>query len=162
MVLLCGCAVVDGTPNAGPLGEGAGEDSGEICVPASPRGECAFGAEVLRNRSGDDAVITGLRLVDAKGVELVGAVVVDLNGSSSVGARTSWPPSSQENTSQWKAAVPADGGIIPAGWTHQKNLVLHLRAPSQPASLGSYKVAYEIDGDEYEMQTSFALQIMGK
>jgi hypothetical protein len=86
VVLLSGCAVLDQTPDPGPLGEGAGEDSDEICVPASPRGEYAFGAEVLHNPSGDDAVITGLRLVDAKGVELVGAVVVDLNGSSSVGA----------------------------------------------------------------------------
>jgi hypothetical protein len=39
---------------------------------------------------------------------------------------------------------------------------LHLRAPSQPASLGSYEVAYEVDGDEYEMQTTLALQIKGK
>jgi hypothetical protein len=67
-----------------------------------------------------------------------------------------------ERTPQCKAAAPADGAIIPAGSTHQKNLVVHLRAPSQPASLGSRTVAYEIDGDEYEMQTTFALQIMGK
>jgi hypothetical protein len=161
-VLLSGCAVLDQTPDPGPLGEGAGEDSGEICVPASPSGEYALGTEVLRNPSGDDAVITGLRLVEAKGVELVGAVVVDLNGSSSLGARTSWPPSGQENTPQWRAAVPADGATIPAGSANQKILVLHLRAPNQPASLGSYKVAYEIDGDEYEMQTTFALQIKSK
>ncbi len=136
-------------------------DSGEICVPSSRReGSTTFGAEVLRNPSGDDAVITGAETGRAKGVELVGAVVVDLDGSSSVGARTSWPPSGQENTPQWKAAVPADGAIIPAGSTHQKNLVLHRGRRAGPPRLGSYTVAYELTGTSTQMQTTFALQIM--
>lgn len=148
IMALAGCAL-GGPSGPGPLaGAAADRDSGEICIPISPKGQYALGMDVLANPGGTDALITGLELVERHGLELVDAVVVDINGTA-VGARTAWPPPGAENTPEWRAAVPAAGATIPAGSAKQKNLVLHLSAKAgQPATLKAYRVAYAAGRDE--------------
>lgn len=149
-----------GPATPGPLGEAAeGGDSGEICVPAARQGQYALGMEVLSNPGNTDAVITGVDLVDARGLKLVDAVVIDIDGLA-IGARTSWPPTGAADTPAWRTAVPADGATIPANSTNRKNLVLHLSAePNQPASLKAYKITYKVGRTTHEMQTTYALLV---
>ena len=137
-------------------------DTGEVCVPVSPDGQYAMGLHVLRNPDRHDAVITGLSLVEPKGLTLVGGVVLTIDNTA-VGVQTSWPPQGEADTPAWHSAVPAEGATIPAGSAFQKNLVLHLSGrPRTPASLKALKVAYRIGDHKYEMQTTYAVQIKAK
>ena len=153
-----GCGLFGG-PDPGPIGKRAAEEVSESCLPAKDDGQYAMGFEVLNNPDTDEAHLTGVSLVGAKDVRMVEAVVVDVVDSTSVGLQY-WPPLIS-GTPQWTARVPHSGAVIPAK-TQTKNLVLHLETTGLPASLTGTRVAYEIDGHDYEFETGSALEIKDK
>jgi hypothetical protein len=160
---LCGCWLLEGgPPGGGPMGPGSDPDTGEVCIPVSSDGQYAMGLHVLHNPDRHDAVITGLSLVEPRGLTMAGAVVLTID-KTAIGVRPSWPPQGEAKTPAWRSAVPAERARIPAGSAFRKNLVLHLSGkPTAPASLKALKVAYRIGDKRFEMQTTYALQIKAK
>ncbi|WP_157631000.1 hypothetical protein [Kribbella catacumbae] len=127
-------------------------------MPSGTR-DATSGGDVVRNNGDEPATITGVSLVDPKGLQLTEAALLPATGDL-FGSSTKWPPRTAEEPArgtQWESRKPAAGYVVPAGTTH--NLLAHIVRDSGngDASFRALRVDYTVGKRSYWAETTSAL-----
>jgi hypothetical protein len=153
-----GCSGADASLGPGPLGAGRdGADGWEVCAPFYPSAQYALGLDVLSNPGHQDAVLSGVELVDNDRFTVEDALLVPVDHLG-VGVGE-WPPA-RADPGWMDAAVPLNGAVVPAGADKSHELVLHLSVPAgQSATLRGWRIRYHLGGAPYEVGSDVTFRV---
>jgi len=111
---------------------------------------------MLENSSGSELTIDGVSLVNASGLEVIGALAVPdpgdgQGGSVGAGASAGFPPLDQEGyTVLWDQAAPAAGMVVPAGgFSIPRQLVVGVKSSSAAGAADGLEVRYHDSKSRY-------------
>lgn len=157
-LVLTACSVGNGPGiGAGPLGEGVGSGRSWQCAPASAGRHYAVGVRVFSNPARQSAVLSGVQVLGAHGLELAGAVVLPVQRGAT-GAQPSWPPTVIEPARSVQA-VPVRGARLPARSHLGTEVVAPLSATGAAlVSLTGFVVRYLVGGAPYAVRVPYGFQ----
>ena len=115
---------------------------------------------MLRNPSSKDATIRAISLARPEGVSFVEAFVTDIENQTLIGI-SPWPLKPSSRTESWERRQDAVGAVV-YGKSPDKNLVVHFRAHSVPASFEAVEIDYELDGKTYTAKTATSMVVKEK
>jgi len=151
LALAAGCGRFGTEP---PLEESGGA---HICARQVTEGDLfSFGAGDTVNRSGYDAEVVKVELLDAVGMELVGAKVVyystrEPSGNDlSVGLLGGWPPDFGDAAleAEFERADDLEGAVIPPDEDTAASFVVGVRV-TQGAQTGPLRLTYRAGGRQW-------------
>jgi len=146
---LSGCEITPLTP---PLHEEA--YGGKYCATLLSEGLLAFGAGIPENISDDDVTVTGVELVDAVGMELIGTriIYVPVDGpGETMGVLDGWPPDMSDLPDLEAAFAEGgeiEGAVIPPSTDTKPSFVVGIRAEPGGHS-GPLRVTYRAGDREW-------------
>jgi hypothetical protein len=124
-----------------------GETRTQLCIP-SPTRIVTVGHRLMENSSDAPATVTDVELVDAEGIDLLGAYLVPVRseGVSMIGMDDTFPPR-DPLPATWADRQEAIGGEIAGGET--MGVAVGLRARMDLAQVGAIRFSYESRGSQH-------------
>lgn len=118
-----------------------------------------FGQALLKNTTQSDVTLESAELIDAQGLEIVGAAIVPSDKKANGLVWSQWPPAypgAEETLKEEGQSVP--GAVIKPAQTWF--LWVGVRARTGAGSSGAVRVNYLHDGQELQQEVRYSLQIV--
>lgn len=127
-----------------------------ICLPVPAEGSAYFGEDTVTVVGDDPATITGIELIDAEGVILSGAMLMDPEDGVVGYGHEADIATYEDMPESWADRVPAVGETLQP--RVERNLILLLEPTGEPlGSALAARITYEADDRVYQQQTHISM-----
>jgi hypothetical protein len=145
----------DRSNHAGPLDDVYGDLAVETCLPRRPGQAATFADVYVENPTDGTMTLTGLAFATTDGATLLGAVISSPD-LPLVAAGRGYPPGGVPDD-VWAETRPLAGATVDAD---QQLISIGLRLDDARGEVKNILLAYEVDGDSYEVEINRTYRLM--